>query len=722
MRKYFLVISIVFIILVISTIFIFYTFCINNPKNTCLSLLYPQSSKTEVFYNYFGTKVPEPYFWLEDFKSKKVEEWIVNQNNLSNDYLQNIPYRSKIKERLVELWDYKKAREPFKKGGKYFIFKNNGLQEQSVLYYKKSIDGEEIELLNPNNFINDESLFLSSISVSEDGNYLGYAISKVGSDWQKIFVKDIENLKDLDTGIKWAKFSKIAWIQNGFFYTGHHDFGNIPDNATETTDCKIFFHKLGTPQEEDVVVYSDELNSGLVYDVVTSSNGRYLFLHITKYSLANSLFVKDLKIPNSDFVEMVDDFKCYHRIIDEINGCFYILTNYKASNYKIVKVDVKNPSINRWQDFISEKENVLKCIDYVGEKFIVNYMKDAHSVIKIFDKNGIFQYDLDNKSIGTIRGFYGENNDSITFYSVSTFTSPSITYKYNISKNVSTVYRQSDTNIDPNNYETKQVFFESNDGTRIPMFIVHKKGIEMNSDNPTILYGYGGFGVSFTPHFDVSRFVFLEQGGIFALVNARGGGEYGEQWYQSGTKMNKQNTFDDFISAAEYLINEKYTSPEKLAIQGGGNGGLLVAAVTNQRPDLFSVVLPASGIMDMLRYHLSNRGKYWVEDFGTSAESAEMFEYLYNYSPIHNIKSNVEYPAIFVTTSIYDERIPPFHSFKYVATLQDIYKGNNPILIRIDTKIASGKGKPTMKTIEEATDIYAFIFYNMDIVPSYIYN
>ncbi|MDR2011098.1 MAG: prolyl oligopeptidase family serine peptidase [Bacteroidales bacterium] len=695
--------------------------CGENKKTTKMEIevTYPETKKVEITHKYFGTEVPDPYNWLENDNSEETMEWVKQQNSVTFDYLSKIPFRSQIEKRLLEIWDYPKESAPTKKGNRYFYFKNNGLQNQSVLYCKESLDGEEIELLDPNKLAEDGTIALSTMEISDDGKYLGYSISKAGSDWQEIFVKNIETLEDLPDNLKWVKFSGIAWLNDGFYYCRYPEPKKGSELSGENLNNKVYYHKIGTSQNDDILVYEDPANPEVGYSVEVTESKNYIVLTPSQSTSGNALYIKKISEPNSDFIKIVDNFDKDYSVIDEIGNQLYVYTNYNAPRYSIIKIDLNNPAIKEWKVFIPEEEGVLKGISHVGHRFIANYMKDAHSVIKIFDENGKYIHNLDMDMIGTISGFSGSAEDDKTFYTVTSFTTPATIYEYDIANNKSTLYKSSEIKINPDDYVTEQIFYQSKDGTKVPMFIVHKKGIKMDGNNPTLLYGYGGFNVTYTPSFSVSRMLLLEQGGIYVLANIRGGGEYGEDWHKAGTKLQKQNVFDDFIAAAEYLIKNKYTSPEKLAIQGGSNGGLLVGAVANQRPDLFAVALPAVGVMDMLRYHLFTIGRYWATDYGTSNESEEMFKYLYAYSPIHNIKPNVEYPAILVTTGDHDDRVVPAHSFKYIAELQNTYKGKNPVLIRIETQAGHGAGKPTMKAIEEIADTYAFMFYNMNFTPKY---
>ncbi|MDD3858818.1 MAG: prolyl oligopeptidase family serine peptidase [Bacteroidales bacterium] len=699
----------------------FLTSC-NNDKNRkmAMELNYPETRRdTTVIDNYFGVQVSDPYRWLEDDNSDETAEWVKQQNELTFKYMENIPYRNQIKDRLLKIWDYPKMSAPVKKSDKYFYYRNDGLQNQSVLYYKESLNGEEIELLDPNVLDKEGGISLSTIAVSDDGKYLGYAISKAGSDWQEIFIRDIETKKDLDDHLEWVKFSGISWYNDGFFYSGYPEPEEGQELSGVNENCKIFYHKIGTDQSEDKLIFEDPINPEIGFSAGVTDSKKYLVISATKTTSGNALYIKDLSVENSGIKKIVDNFDNDFYVIDEINDKLYVYTNFNAPRYKVIEINVKNPNPRYWKDFIAEETGVLQSVSSIGNKFIANYMKDAHSVVKIFDTNGKYLHDLDKSIIGTISGFGGEREDNITFYTITSFTTPAEIYQYDINKNKSVLYEKSKVDFNTADYETKQIFYTSEDGTSIPMFIVFKKGIALDGNNPTLLYGYGGFNISLTPYFSVSRCIWLEQGGVVAIANIRGGGEYGEEWHKDGTLLKKQNVFDDFIAAAEYLISEKYTSPARLAIQGGSNGGLLIGAVTNQRPDLFAVALPAVGVMDMLRYHKFTIGRYWATDYGTSEDSGKMFDYLYSYSPVHNIKADVEYPAVLVTTADHDDRVVPAHSFKYIATLQNTYKGENPVLIRIETQAGHGAGKPTMKMIDEIADTYAFTFYNMDFTPVY---
>lgn len=708
-------------IIILLAISILFVSCGDSQKEERFEfeLNYPETIKESVIDEYFGIKVEDPYRWLENDTSRATKEWVKKQNQLTFSYLEKIPFRNRIRERLTEIWDYPRISAPSKRGDKYFFYKNDGLQNQSVLYYKNSLDGKEIELLDPNKLAEDGSISLASTSISDDGKYLAYSISRSGSDWREVFVREINTKKDTDDHIKWVKFSGVAWYEDGFFYARYPQPKEGMELSGVNENCQIFYHKLGTSQEDDILIYKDDNNPHYGFSVGITDNNELLLISAVESTSGNALYYKDLTKENSNVVKLINDFDNDNSVIDYENGKMLIYTNYKAPKYRLVEVDLRNPARSNWKDVVPEKESVLRSAKVFGDKIIANYLQDARSVVKIFNTDGDYLYDLDKSIIGTIGGFTGEKDNEYTFYTYTSFTTPATVYKYDIKTNTSKLYQQSEIDFDSEQYVTKQIFYESKDGTKVPMFLVHKKGIALDGNNPTLLYGYGGFNISLTPHFSPSRLIWLEQGGIYAVANIRGGGEYGETWHRSGTLMSKQNVFDDFIAAAEYLIDNNYTSPARLAIQGGSNGGLLVGAVVNQRPDLFAVGLPAVGVMDMLRYHLFTIGRFWATDYGTSEDSKEMFEYLYAYSPIHNISEGVDYPAMLVTTGDHDDRVVPAHSFKYIATLQEKNAGDRPVMIRIETETGHGAGKPTAKIIEEISDIMAFTFYNMRFTPLY---
>ena len=683
-------------------------------------LKYPEVRKTDQVDNYFGTEVPDPYRWLEDDNSEETAAWVKAENEVTFSYLEKIPYRDKIKDRITEMWNYEKVSTPWKEGGYYFLTRNDGLQNQSTYYIMKDLDSEPELFLDPNKLSEDGTVALNAFSVSKDGKYLGYGISRAGSDWRELFVKDIKTGEVLTDHIMWAKFSGISWYKNGFFYSRYPDPGEGQMLKAANKNNMVFYHKVGTSQSADQLIYEDKKNPEQGFGLSVSEDEKFAFLTITQSTSGNALYFKKLGDKKASWIKLVTNFDNNYWPVDHKDGKIIIMTDYQAPKYKLISVDVNKYQKENWKDLVPEKKTeVLKDISFGGDKMILKYLKDARSKVVVCDLDGSYKYDIELPAIGTVGGISADKDEDMAFFSFTSFTYPTSVFKYDIKQNKTELHWKPKIDFEASAYEMKQVFYPSKDGTQIPMFIVYKKGLNLNGKNPAWLYGYGGFNISITPSFRVSRLVWLENGGVFALANLRGGGEYGEEWHQAGTKMNKQNVFDDFIYAAKYLIDQKYTSSKKLCIQGGSNGGLLVGAVVNQEPDLFRVAFPAVGVMDMLRYQDFTIGRYWAADYGTSADNKEMFEYLYAYSPLHNIEEGLNYPAIMVTTADHDDRVVPAHSFKYSATLQNIYKGKNPVLIRIETKAGHGGGKPTSKRIQEAADLYSFAFYNMGITPAY---
>lgn len=680
---------------------------------------YPVTAKENQVDDYFGTKVADPYRWLEDDTSAQTAAWVKAENAVTFAYLENIPYRKKIQDRLTKIWDYPKVSAPYKEGGRYYYSKNSGIQNQYVEYSKETLDGPERMVLDPNTFSTDGTVSLTNFAPSEDGKYIGYGISRGGSDWNEYFVMNAGDLQKLPDHLEWIKFSGMSWYGDGFFYSRYPEPAKGDELSGMNENNKVYFHKIGDKQENDELVYQDQAHPNWGFSAFTTDDKEILLLSTNESTNGNMLAYRKTADKGKEFIPLVNNFDFNFFPVQHINGILYIMTDEGGPKYRLIAIDLKNPSKENWKVIIPEKPEVLTSISMMGGKIIAGYMKDAHNVIQVFDLAGTYLYDIDNPILGSIGGFGGKLADTITFYTVTSFTTPATIYKYNVNTNKSEEYNRSAIDFDPSLYEVKQIFYASKDGTKIPMFIVHKKGIKLDGNNPTLLYGYGGFNISLTPSFSMSRLVLLENGFVFALANLRGGGEYGEEWHQAGTKMNKQNVFDDFITAAEYLISNKYTSPKKLAVMGGSNGGLLIGAVVNQRPDLFAVALPQVGVMDMLRYHKFTIGKYWAVDYGTSDDSKEMFQYLYKYSPLHSIKSGVEYPATLVTTADHDDRVVPAHSFKYIATLQENYHGKNPVMIRIQTKAGHGGGMPTAMIIEEYSDLWAFTMKNLGVTPIY---
>lgn len=679
--------------------------------------VYPQTKKVDTVDTYFGVQVPDPYRWLEDDMSEETAEWVKAQNAVTFDYLSQIPFRAALKERIEKIWNYPKYGTPFYKGNTFFFFKNDGMQNQSVLYIQDGLDGEPRVFLDPNTLSEDGTTSLSTLALSNDGKYFGYGISKGGSDWNEFYVIDILTGKQLDDKLEWIKFSGIAWEKDGFYYS-RYDAPKGSELSVKNEYQKVYYHRIGTPQSDDILVFQNKEFPQRNFSADVTTDETYLLVYERETTQGNTLYAKKLTDPKASFVMIAEGFDYNHSVIENYGDKLLLFTNRNAPKYKLVLVDPSNPAEENWVTIIPEKEEVLKSVQVANNMLVAEYMKDASSRAYVYDYEGKLKYELSLPGIGTLGGFSGDKNNSLAFYSYTSFTFPNTVYKFDMAQNKSEIYKTSEVDFNPDLYETKQIFYTSKDGTKVPMFIVHKKGIKLNGKNPTLLYGYGGFNVSVMPSFSISRLLLLENDGVFALANIRGGGEYGKEWHEAGTKLKKQNVFDDFIAATEYLIAEKYTSPEKLAIQGGSNGGLLVGACINQRPDLFKVALPAVGVMDMLRFHKFTIGWAWTGDYGSSEDSAQ-FHYLLGYSPLHNIKDGVEYPAVLVTTADHDDRVVPAHSFKYIAALQEKYKGENPVLIRIETQAGHGAGKPTDKIIDEAADTWSFIFYNLGVKPNY---
>ncbi len=678
---------------------------------------YPVTQKVDTVDTYFGVKVPDPYRWLEDDKSAETAEWVKAQNIVTFDYLSKIPFREAIESRLKKIWDYPKYGTPFFKGNYYFFFKNDGMQNQSVLYVQEGLEGTPKVFIDPNTLSEDGTVSLAALNVSNDAKYFAYGISKGGSDWNEFYVIDIATGKQLEDKLEWIKFSGIAWEKDGFYYS-RYDAPKGSELSVKNEYQKIYYHKVGTKQSDDILVYENKSFPLHNFSAAVTDDESILIIEESESTDGNALFVKNLKENNAPFVKLADGFEYNYNVVDNIGNTLFVFTNKNAPKYTLVAVDINNPASENWKTIIPEKEEVLKSVSVAGDLLMAEYMKDASSRAFMYDFEGQLKYELQLPCIGTLGGFSSEKGNNLCFYSFTSFTFPNTIYKFDVAQNKSEVYKTSEIDFNPDLYETKQVFYNSKDGTKVPMFIVHKKGLKLNGKNPTLLYGYGGFNVSVLPSFSISRLLLLENDGVFALANIRGGGEYGRDWHEAGTKLKKQNVFDDFIAAAEYLIAEKYTKPEKLAIQGGSNGGLLIGACINQRSDLFKVALPAVGVMDMLRFHKFTIGWAWTGDYGSSEDSTE-FQYLLKYSPLHNIREGLNYPATLVTTADHDDRVVPAHSFKYIATLQEKYKGENPVLIRIETQAGHGAGKSTEKIIEEAADIWSFTFYNLGVKPNY---
>jgi prolyl oligopeptidase len=675
------------------------------------SFEYPVFPKSDVVDDYHGTPVADPWRWLEDPNSEQTQNWVKAQNDVTMPFLSSLPGRKSIINRLTELWDFPRYGSPSRAGENYFYYLNDGLQNQSILYKQSSLDVDAAVLIDPNTFSEDGTVALSSVAISENANYVAYAKSVGGSDWREFFVRDVNTGEDLSDHIEWVKFSGVSWdkTEEGFYYSRFpqptpEEFLTAPNR-----NMKLYYHKLGTSQAEDILIYErpDQPDWGL-YGQVTD-DGNYLLINISQGTdQRNRVYVKNLTRANSQVTPLLDAFDASYSFIDNNGSTFYFRTNNEAPKYRVIAVDVRRPQPSNWSTVIAEGESVLTGITVVSNRMVASYLTDARSELLIYGFDGTFEREIELPTVGSAGGLNGRKQDNELFYSFASFTYPSTIFRYDFTTNESVVFRASEIDFNPDDYETRQVFYDSKDGTKVPMFITHKKGLELDGSNPTYLYGYGGFNISMTPGFSVGNIVWLEQGGIYAVANLRGGGEYGREWHLSGTKERKQNVFDDFIAAAEYLIEDGYTSPDKLSIGGGSNGGLLVAAAILQRPDLFGAALPAVGVLDMLRYHQFTIGWAWASDYGTS-EDPEGFEYLYAYSPLHNVKEGVEYPSTLITTADRDDRVVPAHSFKFAAELQEKHGGSNPVLIRIETDAGHGAGKPTSKIIEELADRWAFL-------------
>jgi prolyl oligopeptidase len=686
-------------------------------------LSYPVTKKVDVVDDYHGIKVADPYRWLEDDvrKSKAVAEWVEAENQVTNAFLESIPQREAIKKRITDLWNYEKISAPSKHGDKYFFFKNNGLQNQSVLFVQDSLDGEPRLLIDPNTWSKDGTVALAGAAFTDDAKHLAFGKAEAGSDWNTWYVLDVATGKQLSDELKWVKFSGASWTLDGkgFYYSRFPEpqtgaaFQALNENQT------LYFHRLGTPQGEDVLVYKTPDHPRWTIGGDVSEDGKYLVISIGDGTTSRKvrLAYKDLTDPKSEVVELVPNHDNKFSFLGNDGGVFYLKSDFNAPKYQIIAIDTKKPEKANWKTIIGEANETLDSVDLVGERFICSYLKDAKTQVKVHDMKGAFIRDVELPGIGTAAGFGGKRTDKETFYTFVSFTTPPTVYRYDIPAGKSTLLRQPKVKFDPSQYEVKQIFYASKDGTKVPMFIAHKKGMKLDGNNPTLLYGYGGFNISLTPTFSISRLQWMEMGGVLAVANLRGGGEYGDGWHRAGTKEHKQNVFDDFIAAAEYLIAQKYTSSKKLAIQGGSNGGLLVGACMTQRPDLFGACLPAVGVMDMLRFQKFTAGRFWTDDYGSSDNTAD-FNFLIKYSPYHNLKAGAKYPATLITTADTDDRVVPGHSFKFAARLQEDQGGPAPVLIRIETKAGHGAGKPTTKAIEEVADQWSFLVKTLDFKPT----
>jgi prolyl oligopeptidase len=681
-------------------------------------LNYPTTAKTNVVDNYHGTTVADPYRWLEDDNAPETKAWVEAQNKVTFAYLNTIPGRDAIKARLTKLWNFERYGVPFQNGGRYFYLRNDGLQNQSVLYTVDSPDAAPRVLLDPNLLSADGTVAVTGLEVSDDGSLLAYGTSAAGSDWEEWHVRDVRTGNDLSDHLRWVKFSGASWKKDGGgFYYSRYDAPKPGDTLKGVNKFhKLYFHKLGTKQSEDDLVYERKDKPDWGFSGSVTEDGKYLVITASEGTdPRNRVLYQDLTNPGAPVVELLMDFDASYNFVGNDGPVFWFKTDLNAPRGRVIAIDVTRPQQANWGGIIPQTADTLEGVSLLNNQFVASYLHDAHTVVKVFNLDGSLVREVALPGLGTASGFGGKRNDTESFYSFTGFTTPGTIYRYDAKSGASMVFREPKVDFDASTYETKQVFFTSKDGARIPMFLVHKKGLKLDGDNPTLLYGYGGFGISLTPGFSISRIAWLEMGGVYALANLRGGGEYGEDWHQAGTKLRKQNVFNDFIGAAEWLIANKYTSSKRLAIQGGSNGGLLVGACMTQRPDLFGAALPAVGVMDMLRFHKFTIGWAWASDYG-SADDPDQFEALYAYSPYHNLKPGVKYPATLITTADHDDRVVPAHSFKFAARLQEFHQGDNPVLIRIDVKAGHGAGKPTAKLIEEKTDELSFLKKELGVV------
>ncbi len=703
--------------LLLSSLLLLTMSCQEKPNTNTSSIHYPISDTTEVVDVYHGQEVADPYRWLEDDLSPKTGDWVKAQNKITHGFLDKIPYRDRIKKRLEELMDYTKISAPIKNGAYTYHYQNNGLENHSVLYRKKEESDSAEVFLDPNTFSKNGTIALSGTFFTRDGALLAYMISEGGSDWRKVIVIDTENKAIVEDSLKNIKFSGLSWYKNeGFYYSSYE----VPKEGSvlsgKTQHHRLMYHRLGTPQSEDRLVFGGPEQPFRYIGGRVSEDNRYLVITASHNTSGDQLFYRDLTRPESSIQALVDNTEHDFSFVDNDGDQLLVYTNYNAPRYKLIAIATETPSVENWKDIIPEAENVLS-VSTAGGKLFAEYMVDAHSKIKQFDYRGRFEKNIELPGIGTIYGFRGKREAREVFYTFTSFTYPPTIFKYTLNDGQSTRYARPEVDFDPEKYTTEQVFYKSKDGTRVPMFIVYKKGLEITGKNPTYLYAYGGFNVSLQPSFSTERILWLENGGIYAQPNLRGGGEYGSKWHEAGTQLKKQNVFDDFIAAAEYLIDHNYTSSEYLAIRGGSNGGLLVGATMTQRPDLMKVALPAVGVLDMLRYHKFTSGAGWAHDYGTAEDSKEMFDYLLGYSPLHNLKPNTAYPATLITTGDHDDRVVPAHSFKFAAQLQAYHQGENPVLIRIETDAGHGAGVSLAKQLEASADMYSFIWYAMGVTP-----
>lgn len=690
-----------------------------NMDYPTIPVTYPETATEDVKDNYFGTEVADPYRWLEDDNSEETAEWVTAQNEVTFGYLEQIPFRDAIRERYEELFNYPKYSAPFQVGDYYFFSKNDGLQNQAVIYRQKGLDGDAEVFIDPNKMSEDGTTAIGIIGISKDNKYVAVSRQDAGSDWQKIHVYEVESMQKMEDELEWVKFSGASWWKDGFFYSRYP----APEEGDELSGNNmmhsVYYHKLGTPQSEDELVFEDKENPTYYHFGGVTEDKKYYVVYQAPGTDGYSMSYKDLEA-GGDFVTLFPGHKNKSSLVHNIGEKFLVLTDIDAPNYRLVEVDINAPGKENWKEIIPESENLLQGVSTGGGKMFANYLEKATDRIYEMNYDGTGKKEIKLPGVGSAGSPGGREEHKTLFYSFTSFLYPPTIFKYDVDSGESTTFQKTELKYDPTEYEEKQVTYTSKDGTPVTMFLVHKKGLELNGQNPCYLYAYGGFNISLTPSFSTARIMLLENGGVFAMPNLRGGGEYGEKWHEDGMLMKKQNVFDDFIAAAEYLIAEKYTSSDKLAIAGGSNGGLLVGACMAQRPDLYAVAFPAVGVMDMLRYHKFTVGKGWIPEYGSSEESEEMFKYLYGYSPVHNLKPGVEYPATMISTADHDDRVVPAHSFKFAATLQKAHTGDNPVLIRVEVDAGHGAGKPTSKIIDEQADIYSFFFYNTNSPVKYV--
>jgi prolyl oligopeptidase len=689
--------------------------CGKSKQKMITTMAYPETKRGDVVDDYFGTKVADPYQWLENDTAADVQAWVKAENEVTQNYLSQIPYRDQIKKRLTDVWDYPKYSSPFKEGDWYYFFKNEGLQNQSILYRQKGLDGTPEVFLDPNRLSDDGTASLASFEFSKDHKYCAIGVAQSGSDWNELFVLDVATQQKLSDKIEWVKFSGATWKGNGFYYSRYDEPTKGKAFSNQNEYMKIYYHTIGTPQQADELVYEDKAHPLRYFNASITEDERFMFINISEGTSGSEILVADLSKKEKGFKVLFPGFQHNYSVVDNIEGKILATTDNGAAKYRLIEVDPTQPEPQHWKTIIPESDDLLEGVSYWGGKLFTTYLKDASTRIYKFNVDGSGKEEITLPGIGTASGIGGKKEDVETFYTFTSFTNPGEIYRYNVASGKSELFRKTEVKFNANDFETKQVFYPSKDGTKVPLFIMHKKGLKLDGNNPTLLYGYGGFNISLTPSFSVSRILFLEQGGVYVIASLRGGGEYGEDWHKAGMLEKKQTVFDDFIAAAEFLISEKYTSSNKLAIFGGSNGGLLVGACMTQRPELFKVAIPAVGVLDMLKYHKFTIGWGWAVEYGSS-DKKEDFDYLYKYSPLHNVKAGVNYPATLIMTADHDDRVVPAHSFKFAAELQHKQaKEGNTTLIRIESKAGHGAGKPTTKIIEEATDLWSFVLWNLGV-------